>query len=182
MTHALACASGSRAARTLRPWFLAADGAPSMTQCCCDCAWTSVLAALQAAGPVAVVLPCLRTATEALSVLAAGLALGAEWTLCAAISNSGVDESLHWQAAGRTMAVHALPSSNWRPFDRLARQHACLDRHAPARRTQGPAVAVPLLIDTDYRLQLLAWSQLTRLDQEHGQEWMTRARIRALLP
>lgn len=182
MTHALTCQSGNRSARTLMPWFLAPDGAPSMTQCCCDCAWTSVLTALQGAGPVAVVLPGLRSATEALSVLAAGLALGAEWTLCATISNSGVDESLHWRAAGRPMAVHALPSSNWRPFDRLARQHACPDRHAATRRVQGPAVAVPLLVDADYRLQLLAWSNLTRLDQEHGQEWMTRTRIHALLP
>jgi hypothetical protein len=166
---------------SLRPWFLGSAGAPTIDRCCCQCAWTEVLSALQGAGPVALVLPGPIVASEATRILAAGLALGSDWSLQATVSSCGIDESLHWNAVGGPLQVHALPSSNWRPFDQLARRHRCVERQPAPSRTNFGAVAIPLLVDADFRMRVLAWSRLTRLDQEHGQDWMNHERLRPLL-
>mgnify|MGYP000935187732 CR=1 FL=1 len=169
--------------RTLRPWFVPFDGDRDVrSQCVCECAWTRILAALQETGPVALVLPIGIPATEAPAVLAAGLALGRDWTLHAVVTRDGVDESLRWLGAGQPMEVHALPSSNWRPFDRLARmqqQHGAAGTN-PLRHDAHPAAAMPLLVDADFRLRLLRWSALTQLDQDQGYQWMRRRNLRVL--
>jgi hypothetical protein len=141
-----------------------------------------VLGALQGAGPVALVLPGQVAASEAASVLAAGLVLGSDWTLQATVKSNGVDESLRWNGIGGPMEVHALPSSNWRPFDQLARRHRCADSPLTSLRSTQKAVAIPLLVDASFRMHLLDWSCLTRLDQEHGQDWMNQRRLQPLLP
>jgi YD repeat-containing protein len=170
--------SSNSSCRTLRPWFVAVDGSnPVSTQCCCDCAWTRILTALQEAGPVALVLP-VAIETDAPSILAAGLALGSEWTLHAVVTPDGIDESLRWDGAGQLLEVHALPSSNWRPFDRLAQLHGRAGHAKRIRHQPVNAMAVPLLVDGDFRLRLLNWSTLTRLDQEQGQQWMRRRGLR----
>lgn len=168
--------------RSLRPWFLPSTGTPAYVECACDCSWTGILAALQEAGPVALVLPGPCSASEAPRVLAAGLALGCDWTLRADVHQSGVDEGLEWTGADTCLRVHALPSSNWRPFDRLARSHRRDDIPSARRQTLHNCVAVPLLVDAEFNLRLLRWSRLTHLDQELARDWMQRTGLRALLP
>jgi hypothetical protein len=181
MKHRVVRSSNKLSLPSLRPWFLAPFGAPNTTRCCCRCAWTEVLSALQGAGPVALVLPGPVAAGEAASLLAAGLALGSDWTLQATVKCTGIEESLRWNGIGGPMEVHALPSSNWRPFDQLARQHRCADTPLTSPRSTLNAFAIPLLVDACFRMHLLAWSRLTRLDQEHGQEWMNHRRLQPLL-
>jgi len=138
------------------------------------------LSALQQAGPLMLVVPNVRSSAQASSLLAASLAMGRCWTLHADIGQHGIDESLHWLGAENVpIQVRALPSSNWRPFDRLARLNRCALPVLP-QTSAIHSVAVPLLISEDYRLQLMPWSKLTRLDQEQGHGWMLRCRVTAL--
>ncbi|HWS26800.1 MAG TPA: hypothetical protein VN259_09555 [Xanthomonadales bacterium] len=182
MKTAVEVAASRAACSSLKPWFLAAASARACAQCRCDCSWTGVLSALQEAGPVALVLPGPISASEAPRVLAAGLALGCDWTLRADVHRDGIDESLEWSGVDSVLRVHALPSSNWRPFDRLARLHQQREASIPAQRQSRECVAVPLLVDADFNLRLLHWSRLTLLDQEQARDWMLRTRIRPLLP
>jgi len=166
---------------SLQPWFAASAREPTHSRCTCNCPWTSILSALQEAGPLMLVLPTASTAAEASSLLAAGLPLGRRWTLQADVGQHGIDESLHWLGVDDLLLqVRALPSSNWRPFDRLARLHRCALSELPQTPVALHSVAVPLLIGKDYCPQLLAWSRLTRLDQEQGYDWMQRFRVAAL--
>ena len=182
MKAAVAVVTPRAACASLKPWFLAPASASACAQCRCDCSWTGVLSALQEAGPVALVLPGPLRASEAPRLLAAGLALGCDWTLRADVHCDGIDESLEWSGADTLLRVHALPSSDWRPFDRLARLHQRLDTSIATPRQPRHCVAVPLLVDPDFNLRLLHWSRLTQLDQEQARDWMLRTRIRPLLP
>ncbi len=127
---------------SLRPWFLGSAGAPTIDRCCCQCAWTEVLSALQGAGPVALVLPGPIVASEATRILAAGLALGSDWSLQATVSSCGIDESLHWNAVGGPLQVHA--SLRRAPTGAVAHQPR-RRRHPAAGRCRFPHARVGLV-------------------------------------
>lgn len=159
---------------SLRPWYADTHGSDAHGYCLCDCPWTAVLSALIEAGPF---LWC-STAQHGAQDLATALAHGRSFALSAQVTELGIHEALEWiDAAGAEHRVHALPSTNWRAFDRLAQRCGQRAGSRPCGRS-AHALALPLLIDWRLQITELRWWQLTQLDQEHAQDFLRQRGLR----
>lgn len=157
----------------LGPWFLSEEDPRRGSTLALNCAWPAVLACLAEVGP------CLWVVSRACgdrpaAAFAAALVSGRNFALMARVDEHGVEECLRWTspAHGAVQAM-ALPSSDWRPCDRLARTHAST-RRFPVAALRRAEVVIPVCVGADLRLQLRAHHELSGLDREQCELWQAR--------